>query len=209
MTSLADIGPQTEEVDIRGKKFLVAGISAEGLFYLITTFQEFRSLMEGKSLTTLDPSNLASMGAKAIGGVIAVSLVDRELFSSYRQWVVAVHKEQELARKMPAPIQLKLLNAIFRCTFEEGAGPFVDQIKALVKTLGVEDMVKAVQVPTATPSSPKQSETQEAATPQQQNSAPSEALRTTLPGRSHDSFLLDTPGQDRRNLARGVTPPVN
>ena len=73
MTSLLDIGPLTEEVEVRGVKLEVQGLTAGHIFQLFAEFPDMRKLLDSKQgnaqevMLTLAPDLIAKIIAMAVG----------------------------------------------------------------------------------------------------------------------------------------------
>ena len=120
MTSLLDIGPLTENVDINGNKIPVRGLSATALFELLRDIPELRILMAQKSLTNENAASLISQIPVAVGEVIAAAtghLGDTDHINA--------------AIQLPAGVQLEFLEVIVRLTFPRGVKSFLDGLFAL------------------------------------------------------------------------------
>lgn len=120
MVSLVDVAPNKETVEVNGKPVPVAGISAQGIAWLIEIHPEIMSrLFAGKSVD-LKPGDLMKLGPKIIASIIAAGTghIDEP-------------NETEAAASLALGDQLDLLAAIIRKTFPRGVGPFVAQFEAL------------------------------------------------------------------------------
>jgi hypothetical protein len=119
MTSLLDIGPLTEEVEIRGVKLEVQGLTAGHIFQLFSKFPDMRKLIDTKQgnvqevILTLAPDLIARIISMALGE--------------------AGNKEiEDKAKTMGAGDQMTILAAIQRLSFPDGIGPFVERVTALM-----------------------------------------------------------------------------
>ena len=119
MPGLLDIGPLTEDVSVGKQKVTVYGLTADDIFYLIANFVEIKALLE-KKLATLDPQTLMDNAPTTIASIIACSTHERG-------------NQEAIAKAAGLPVghQLQLLNAMFRLTFPQGAGPFVKELEEL------------------------------------------------------------------------------
>jgi hypothetical protein len=122
MTSLLDIGPLTEEVEIRGKNLTVQGLTAGHLFQLFADFPEIRKLIDGKHSSPQEM--LLMMAPDLIGKIIAMSLGEH-----------GNKAVEDKAKQLGADDQLIFLTAIQRLSFKDGIAPFVDRITALLQPL--------------------------------------------------------------------------
>ena len=119
MTTLLDIGPLTEEVEIRGVKLTVHGLSAGHLFQLFNDFPDMRKLLDKKEgdpkeiFMSLAPELIAKMIAMATG---------------------SPHDKQAEMKAMAlgAGDQLAIMLAMQRLSFPNGIGPFVDGVTKLM-----------------------------------------------------------------------------
>lgn len=118
MSSLLDLGPLTEEVEIRGVKLMVQGLTASDLFKLFSEFPDMQKMLEqmgspGAVMTSMAPELFAK--------VIAISTG------------MAGNKEAEAkAGQLGAADQMVILSAVQRLSFPEGFGPFVNQLGKLM-----------------------------------------------------------------------------
>lgn len=119
MTSLLDIGPLTEEVELQGVKITVQGLTAGHIFQLFSKFPDMRKLIDNKQgnpqevLLTLAPELIAKIIAMATGHPNDKAIEDK-------------------AMTMGAGDQVAILAAIQRLSFRDGIGPFVDRVSALM-----------------------------------------------------------------------------
>jgi hypothetical protein len=118
MTSLLDIGPLTEEVEIRGTKLTVQGLSGGDLFQLMS-FPEFRSAMESKAQNP--QTILQQLGPQILAKVIAICTGTPN------------NPEAEAkAAQLGASDQMTLIKVVTRLSFPDGIGPFVHDLRALM-----------------------------------------------------------------------------
>jgi len=130
MPSLLDMGPLTEDITVRGSDLTLAGVGLDGMFYLIANFPDLKKIMDGK-IKELTPAKLMKGAPQTIASVIAVAATDRDAFEDDDAWEAAVAKGTKIVRKWGAGDQLTALNVIFRLTFTEGVGPFVQQMNKI------------------------------------------------------------------------------
>lgn len=117
MSGLLDIGDLTEEVPLgKNKSLSVSGLTADDLFFLIKTFPEIKALLE-RRFSQITPQSLMDSTPVALATIIACGTGERENKTAI-----------ERARRLPAPTQLRIVNAIFDLTFPEGIGPFVEEM---------------------------------------------------------------------------------
>lgn len=116
--SLADISRAHEDVDIGAvNKLRVYGVSARGLFSIFQRFPEVGQWFKGGKF---DPKGLVAQVPDCIAGVIAAGC-------GYAGDVEMEKKAEDIA----VEAQLDVLEAIFRLTFKNGFGPFVQRMVAL------------------------------------------------------------------------------
>lgn len=116
--SLADIGPVYEDVPLSDdKKLRVYGISAKGLFAIFQQFPEVAQWFKGGKF---DPKALIASVPNCIAGVIAAGC-----------GYAGDAKMEKKAETLAIEAQLDALEAIFRLTFKNGFGPFVQRMVAL------------------------------------------------------------------------------
>jgi hypothetical protein len=120
MASLLDLGPLTEEIDIRGVKLKVQGLSAAHLFKLFSEFPDMTQMIgqmgnAGAAMLNMAPDLIAKIIATATG-----SPDDKQI--------------EEQAKTLGAADQMAILMAVQRLSFPQGFGPFVDQITKLMGT---------------------------------------------------------------------------
>jgi hypothetical protein len=119
MASLLDIGPLTEEVEVRGVTLTVQGLTAGHLFQLFSEFPDMRKMIDSKQgkpqdvMLSLAPELLAKIIAMATG-----SPHDKEA--------------EAKAKSMGASDQVAILEAVQRMSFREGLAPFVERVTALM-----------------------------------------------------------------------------
>jgi hypothetical protein len=119
MASLLDIGPLTEDVEIRGVKLTVHGLSAGHLFQLFNDFPDIGKLVTSKEGDAKEI--FRSLMPEMIGKIIAMVTGNP-------------HDQQaELqAMSLVAGEQLEILQAMQRLSFPNGIGPFVEGITKLM-----------------------------------------------------------------------------
>jgi hypothetical protein len=126
MADLLDIAPSTasEVVWIDGQRISVRGVSVDAIASIVARFPEVRSLVSGGVGASLVPRLIEGCAA-AVGPIIAAGcghLAD----ATY---------EQRAAKLLPEH-QLKFLTAIFRLTFPNGIGSFVEALTGLIGGTG-------------------------------------------------------------------------
>jgi hypothetical protein len=121
MTSLLDIGPLTEEVEVRGVKLEVQGLTAGHLFQLFAEFPDMRKLLDKKQGSPQQV--MLSLAPELIAKVIAMAL--------------GKPRDKEVEAKvmtMGAGDQLNIVTAVVRLSFNDGIGPFVEQVTKLMNS---------------------------------------------------------------------------
>jgi hypothetical protein len=125
MATLLDIAPLIKNIEIRGTKLIVRGISALGVVYLFTRFPILRMMMTGKQVEGLTVETFIVMAPEAVAAVIAVGL----------GYVGENVEEQEKAEEITAGFsideQIYALTEIMEVTLPRGVGPFVEMIETL------------------------------------------------------------------------------
>lgn len=130
MTSLLDIGPLTEEVEIHGTKVTVQGLTVGHLFQLFAEFPEMRKLLDTKQgspqevFLGLAPDLIATIIAMVTG-----SPHDKEV--------------EAKVKTMGAGDQLNILLAMQRLSFSEGIAPFVNGVTKLMTSTSAGLSTKA------------------------------------------------------------------
>ena len=118
MASLLDLGPLTEEVEIRGVKLTIQGLTAVHLFKLFAEFPNMGQAIsqignQGAKMLELAPDLIAKVIATATGSAGDKAVEDK-------------------ARMMGAADQMLILSAVQRLSFPDGISPFVEQITKLM-----------------------------------------------------------------------------
>jgi hypothetical protein len=118
MNSLLDLGPLTEEVDVRGLKLTVHGLTAADLFKL---FAEFPNMQQALAQMGTSSSGMLELAPDLFAKVIAIA-------TGSPGDVAVIAK----ARELGAADQMAILSAVQKLSFPQGFGPFVDQITRLM-----------------------------------------------------------------------------
>lgn len=121
--SLKDIGPLTRIVNVRGVDYEVCGIGVGDVFDLIVKYPALEKLMEAK-VKDFNAAMILRQAPQAVGAIIALAIGKGN-----------DEEEIALANKIGMSAQLTFLNPIFECTFSEGVGPFVDELRSLTAKL--------------------------------------------------------------------------
>jgi hypothetical protein len=118
MNSLLDLGPLTEEVDIRGVKLTVRGLTAASLFKL---FSEFPDMQPALAQMGTSNSAMLELAPDLFAKIIAIATGSPD-----DEAIIAKAKE------LGAADQMAILSAVQRLSFPQGFGPFVEQITRLM-----------------------------------------------------------------------------
>jgi hypothetical protein len=149
MLSLLDVLPRHERVDIGGGQEIdVFGISGEDIGKILERYPTaFRQLMTKP--TGMDPSLLGALLAAAQRNGESQSLLGND-------------EVERRSRSLGIGAQMKMVQAMGRCTFPDGVGPFLDGLMSL--SSAANQVVKMVvppasrERPMASPPMPKPSE---------------------------------------------------
>ena len=142
MTSLLDIGPLTEEVEIHGTKVTVQGLTAGHLFQLFTEFPDMRKLLDAKQGNPQEV--FMGLAPDLIAKVIAMVTGNPH------------NKEAEAkVMTMGAGDQLSILLAMQRLSFPDGIGPFVEGVTRLMTSVGSSPKASMTGSPASSNSSTK------------------------------------------------------
>jgi hypothetical protein len=153
--SLLDVLPRHERVDIGSDKPIdVFGISSEDIAKILERYPDaFQQMYDAQR----QPMN---MHPGLLGAMVAASQRNDNDES-----LLGDEKAEKLSRSLGASDQVKLYQALGRCTFPDGIGPFLESLASMSLS-----MVEAVQVivqvaskvpDTALPQKPKNSELQD------------------------------------------------
>jgi hypothetical protein len=126
MVGLLDIGPAFEEVEVRGTKLQVVGLTAEGLFHLFAQFPAVAKSVSDRG--DLSAEEMMQLAPDAVAFAIAA--------------VTGAPGNKEaiaIAKSLSAQEQLDILEAGIRLTFPRGAGPFVQTLMRLIESADVGD----------------------------------------------------------------------
>jgi hypothetical protein len=118
MNSLLDLGPLTEEVEIRGVKLTVRGLTAANLFKLFADFPDMQEALAQMGTTS---SAILELAPDLFAKIIAIA-------TGSPGDAAVIAKAQELG----ATDQMAILSAVQRLSFPQGFGPFVEQITRLM-----------------------------------------------------------------------------
>jgi hypothetical protein len=123
MVGLLDIAELSEEVEIKGKKLEVRGISAQGIANLMSKFPDLRKLVSGKG-DEVTPEQLMDLAPGAIAIAIAAACGSP-----------GDPAAEKIAGQLGVADQVKLLNVVLKLTFPGGFGPFVADLTHLVDSV--------------------------------------------------------------------------
>lgn len=122
--NLADLGPLTETVKVRGKDYEVRAITVSDIIWFLGKFPDFATLLGPKAATLSARQMITALAPRTLGVLIATALGknkdDADMWS---------------AENLSASETLKFVGAIFRLTFPDGVGPFVEELGALTESL--------------------------------------------------------------------------
>jgi hypothetical protein len=120
MSSLLDIGPLTEQVEVRGVQLTIHGLSAANLFKL---FSEFPNLQRALSQLSSETSVMLDLAPDLFAKIIAI-------VTGSPNDKAAENKAKELG----AADQMTILSAVQRLSFPQGFVPFVEEMTRLMGT---------------------------------------------------------------------------
>jgi hypothetical protein len=109
MTDLIDIAGISEIVTLNGRDIVVHGLSARDLAKLLKRFPELLSLIQGGNIEAVD---LFERVPEALEAVIAA----------------AIGAPEEQISRLPAAVQMALLEVAMSMTMPGGLGPFVARV---------------------------------------------------------------------------------
>lgn len=119
MASLLDLGPLTEEVEVRGITLTVRGLTAANLFKLLSEFPDMPKMLGQMG----NASEMIGLAPDLIGKVIAMVTG------------LAGNKDvEDKAKELGVADQVAILSAVQRLSFPQGFGPFVKQLGQLMGT---------------------------------------------------------------------------
>jgi hypothetical protein len=118
MNSLLDLGPLTEEVEIRGVRLTVRGLTAASVFKL---FSEFPNMQQALAEMGTASSGMLELAPDLFAKVIAIATGSPDDAA-----VIAK------ARELGAADQMAILSVVQKLSFPQGFGPFVDQMARLM-----------------------------------------------------------------------------
>jgi hypothetical protein len=132
MLSLLDVLPRHERVDIGGGDVVdVFGVSAEDVAKILERYPNaFAQIADAKG-------NVAAMDPGLLGAVLAASMRN-EAWDS----LIGDPAAEKIARSHGIGVQMKLVQAVGRCTFPDGIGPFLEGLASI--SLGAKEALRVV-----------------------------------------------------------------
>jgi hypothetical protein len=141
MLSLLDVLPRHERVSIGGGDQIdVYGISVEDIAKILERYPDVFGQMVNiaKKPTSIDP--------RLLGALVAASQ-RTDGFAS----LVGNEEVEARARALSIGAQMKVMQALGRCTFPDGVGPFLEDLK-LISSAATEVMDVVIRVGSKAPS---------------------------------------------------------
>lgn len=121
MKSFLELLPNSENVVIRGQTFPVTAITIEMLGHLFMRFPEIKDALDQKKVKgSKTPTEIISLGVDAIAAIIAAGLGS-----------LGDEKVEKIAKSLSIGEQTLFIQSIIRLTLPQGAGPFMDSLRAL------------------------------------------------------------------------------
>lgn len=123
--SLLDIAPRSELVAINEEQSLrVRGLSADTIRELLTRFPLLQGVIMGAGI---DPRLIVAMGPDIVGALCAAASGE-----------LGNEEAEKVADVLSIETQLDIIEAIGRCTFSKGFGPFADRVAVIATQLSVQ-----------------------------------------------------------------------
>lgn len=123
--SLMDLKRRSETIELSIGPFIVYGLTADDMMGLLTRFPSLQGLSIGRGIGV---AAIQQFGPTVMGAIIAAG---------------AGHSGNEDAeagaRNLPISEQVEILEAIGRCTFTKGFGPFRRKIQAFLEAVFAGD----------------------------------------------------------------------
>ena len=120
--SLIDIAPRSELVEISDEVSLrVRGLSAETIKDLIVRFPDLGGVLIGAGIRR---DSILAFGPTIIGALCAAATGE-----------YGNEEAEKAAAELPIETQLDILEAMGRCTFSKGFGPFADRVAGIAAAL--------------------------------------------------------------------------
>ena len=123
---LLDVMPMTEQVQINERQsILVQGISSKAIWSLLKRFPLLQGLIVGGGIT---PADIVAFGPQVVAAICAAAAgyLDNEA-------------AEEKAASLSIEVQYNILEAMGRCTFSKGFGPFRQRLRAALGALYAGD----------------------------------------------------------------------
>lgn len=117
MASLLEVASVARQVEVRGTKVDVYGISGEGLASLMVRFPEIGKMFSGMEVNN---ASVLELAPKALAAFIAAGCGNPN-----------DERMEGIASKLGLGEQIDLIDEIMRLTFPRGIGPFVDKLQEL------------------------------------------------------------------------------
>ncbi len=115
MAGLIELSDLVETITIGRKSVPVRGLSAAGIASLLGRFPEIRKMLSGGKVE-ITVETVAELGPQVVAAILADGL----------------EIDVDLAAKLPAGVQLDVLEAMVRLTMPGGLDPFVDRLAAMM-----------------------------------------------------------------------------
>lgn len=123
--SLLDIAPRSEMVEINDEQSLrVRGLSAEMIKNLLVRFPALQGLAIGAGI---DGRHIIALGPDIVGALCAAATGE-----------LGNEQAEAQAKALPVETQLDVLEALGRCTFSKGFGPFAQRVAAIAGALSAQ-----------------------------------------------------------------------
>ncbi len=129
---LLDVLPQSEVVEVNGKKLEVYGISARGVGELLTRFPDLVKLFDAAVEGDVKTDILKTVAPAAIAPIIAAACGN-----------IGDANAEAIAEHLSIETQVQILDAARRLTFKEGLGPFVRRFESMMGGTTPVDIGKA------------------------------------------------------------------
>lgn len=144
MVGLLDIGPLTKTITVAGKKLTLRGLTVTDVIDLMQKYEGVKTLLEQGAdglEDKLDAPSLIATLPKAVWSIFAICTGDP-----------GNEKAEKKAATLPLSLQVSILRGILDVTFQDGVGPFVEDLNAL--TGGMKEMTAANEKASANGSQP-------------------------------------------------------
>ena len=122
---LIDLLPRSETIEIDNKqKVTIFGLSAEDIVALFIRFPPLQGVMVGRGIA---PLALLELGPSVVAALCAAAMKK-----------LGDKKSEDAASKLTIEMQLDILEALGRCTFSKGFGPFAQRLRVIAGALSAE-----------------------------------------------------------------------